>query len=83
MKFKLQYGLHMVHVRKTTEDELNGFPVVVLTPEMVYNPKELSEHYLDQKCTGAWDKEKCKKFIDSTVRDIIISVLVSETEPLG
>ena len=53
MKFKLQYGLHMVHVRKTTEDDLNGFHVVVLTPEMVYNPKELSDHYLDQNFTGA------------------------------
>ena len=53
VKFKMQYGLYMVHVRKTTEDDLNYFPVVLRTPEMVYNPKELSDHYLDQNFTGA------------------------------
>ena len=77
MKFKLQYGLHMVHVRKTTEDDLNDCPMVLLKPEMVYNPKDLSDHYLDQNCIGAWNKEKCKKFVDSTVRDILKCILAA------
>ena len=47
VKFKLYYGLYMVHVRKTTEDDLNDCTVVLLTPEMVYNNKELIDHYLD------------------------------------
>ena len=46
---------------------------------MVYNPKEIIDNYLDQNCTGAWDNEKCKKFVDSTVRDILKSILVAET----
>ena len=32
VKFKLKYDLNMVHVRKTAEDNLNDFNVVVLTP---------------------------------------------------
>ena len=32
VKFKLKYGLHMVHVPKKTEDNLNDCTVVVLTP---------------------------------------------------
>ena len=46
---------------------------------MVYNPKEIIDNYLDQNCKGAWDNEKCKKFVDSTVRDILKSILVAET----
>ena len=32
VEFKLQYGLQMVHMRKTTEDGRNYCPVVVLAP---------------------------------------------------
>ena len=46
---------------------------------MVYNPKEIIYHYLDHNRTGTWDKEKCKNVLDSTVRDIIKSILVAET----
>ena len=75
VKFKLQYGLYMVHVRKTTEYHLNDCTVAVLTPEMVYNNKELIDRYLDQNHIGAWDKGNCKKFVDITVRDILKSIL--------
>ena len=67
--------MYMVHVWNWTEDDLDDFPVVVLTPEIVYNTKDLSDYYLAQNCTGAWDKEKCKKFLDITVRDILKSIL--------
>ena len=40
VNFNLQYGLHMVNVCKSTEDDLNAFPVVLLTSDMVYNPRE-------------------------------------------
>ena len=79
MKFKLQYGLQMVHVRKTTEDDLNDCHVVVLTSEMVYNPKEISDHYLDQECKGPRDPDNSKTFVNSTVRYIIKYRLESET----
>ena len=69
----------MVHVRNTTEDDINDFPVVVLTTEILYNPKDLNNNYLSQNCTGAWDKGKCKKFADITVRDILKSILLAET----
>ena len=69
----------MVHVRNTTEDDINDFPVVVLTTEILYNPKDLNNNYLSQNCTGAWDKGKCKKSVDSTVRDNLKSTLVAET----
>ena len=46
---------------------------------MVYNPKGISDHYLSQNRKGAWNKYKCKKFVDSTMRDILKSILVAET----
>ena len=53
MKFKIQYGLHMVYVQKENEDDLNACPVVVLTSDMVYDPKDLNYQYLYQNCAGA------------------------------
>ena len=52
---------------------------MLLAQEMVYNPKELIYHYLAHNSKGAWDTEKCKKFVDSTVREILKSILVAET----
>ena len=71
MNFKLPDVLQMVYVRKSTEDDLKYFPVVVLTSDMVYNPKELSGDYLDQNHTGARDTEKYNKFVDITMMDLV------------
>ena len=46
VKFKLHYGLQMVHVRNKNEENLNDFPLILLAPEMVYNLKGLSDPYL-------------------------------------
>ena len=46
---------------------------------MVYNTKGLSDPYLAQNRKGAWDTEKCKIFLGSTVIDILKSILVAET----
>ena len=75
VNFKLQDGLHTVHVRKSTEDDMNALPVLVLTSYMVYNPKELSGCYLVQYRTGAWYAENFKKCVDITVIDILESIL--------
>ena len=69
----------MVHVRKTTEDDLNYFPMVSLAPEMVYNTKEISDNYLDQERKGTHDLDNSKTFVDSTVRYIIKYRLESKT----
>ena len=71
VNFKLPDVLQMLHVRKSTEDDLKYFPVVVLTSDMVYNPKELSGDYLDQNHTGARDTEKYNKFVDITMMDLV------------
>ena len=55
VKFKLQDVLNVVNLRKASEDNMNYFPVVVLTSDMVQNTKELIGHYLDQNRTGTWD----------------------------
>ena len=55
VNFKLQDGLSMVNLQKVTEDDLNYVPAVVLTSDIIYNTKELSDHYLDQNRTGRWD----------------------------
>ena len=79
MKLEVHYVLKMVHVRKTTEDNLKDFPVVLLAKEMVYNSKEISEHYLYQKYTVTWDTENSKIFVDSTVRYNIKNIPEAKT----
>ena len=71
MTFKLHDGLQMVYVRKSTEDELKYYPVVLLTSDMVYNPKDLIDHYLDHKVTGTWDPDNSKTVMDINLKDII------------
>ena len=73
--FKLQYGLHMVHVWKETDYKLNDFPLVVLTSDMLCNPKEISYHYLSRNHTGTWDPEICYKIMNIAVGGILKSRL--------
>ena len=69
--FKLHDGLQMVYMRKSTEDELKYYPVVLLTSDMVQNLKDLIDHYLDHKITGTWDPDNSKTVMDINMRDII------------
>ena len=55
MKFKIQDGLQMLYMQKSTEDDLNACPVVVLKSDIIYTPKDLSYHYISQNCAGAGD----------------------------
>ena len=54
-KFKIQDGLQMLYMQKSTEDDLNACPVVVLKSDIIYTPKDLSYHYISQNCAGAGD----------------------------
>ena len=71
VNFKIHTGLHMVHMCKATEYELNAYHMVVPALDMLWNTKEQHDHYLSHDVTGAWDLEKCNKFADSTVMDIL------------
>ena len=75
VKFKLQCGLQMVHVRKESEYGMKAFLVVLLTSDMVWNSKNIHDEYMAQKCTGAWDPHNCNKVVDITVRKIIKYIL--------
>ena len=66
VNFKLQVGIQMVHVRKSNEDDLNCFPMMLLASYMVYNPKKISYQYLYQNRTCAWDRK--------TVRNLLIAL---------
>ena len=52
---------------------------MVMTSEMVYNSKEISEHYLYQKYTVTWDTDNSKTFVDSTVMDNIKNIPEAKT----
>ena len=53
--------------------------MLVMTSEMVHNPKEISDNYLDQERKGTHDLDNSKTFVDSTVRYIIKYRLESKT----
>ena len=71
VNFKLQDGMDMVHVQEATKYELKTCPVVVMISYMVWNTKDVSDHYLAQNHTGTLYPDNSKTVVDSTVSDIL------------